>query len=150
MVFIILESLIIKGGMTIAHWIAAHGTGAAVAKTAGTVVTKSIATQGLASTASAVTATAVGSSLVVGGVMWTTDLVNLFFSGLDDLKNGNYMGFCLKMAKVAKKSHVDIEFLPDKVSEFMETVGYSKEDASKVSGYIADSEYEIWKFMTNS
>jgi hypothetical protein len=147
MILIILESLIIKGGIAIGHWFAAHGTSAMVAK-GGTLIAKSIATQGLAQTAAGVTGVAVASSLVVGGYLWTTNHVRTFEEALNALVAQDYITFCKKCAKLSTLFNVHVDLLPDIVQKYMINIGFSDEIISYVKQVIVGSENEILEFMT--
>jgi hypothetical protein len=147
MILVILETLIVKGGITIAHWLAAHGTNAMALK-GGALIAKSITTQGLVSTLAGVTGLAVGSSLLVGGYLWTTNHVKTLGEILAALNKGDYKTFCFKCAKLCMSFNVDIKFLPDVVQDFLiEKAGFSIADASNIANVIRNSEDEILKFM---
>jgi hypothetical protein len=146
MILIVLETLMLKGGIAIGHWFAAHGTSAMAAK-GGAMVAKGIATQGLMNTLANVTGLAAGSSLVVGGCLWTTDKVKILAEALTALNKGDCKTFCIKCAKLCTLFHVEVEFLPDIVEKYLIKAGFSMVDASNVAKIIADLEYEILKFM---
>lgn len=143
MILVLLESLIIKGGISIVHWFAAHGTSAAAMK-ASAIVGKSFGANGLAG----VTGLALGSSLVVGGYLWTTKHVNTLYEALDALSKGDYVTFVKKCAKLCTQFHVDVEFLPDVVQEYLIKAGFSVVEASNIAEIIANSEDEILKFVS--
>ena len=148
MIFVILETLIVKGAITIGHWIAAHGTGAMATK-AGTMIAKSIATQGLANTLAGVTGVAIGSSLVVGSIVWTTGKIQALGEGLDALYARDYTKAAQKFANLASLLHVEIEFLPDVIQDLLEEkAGFSSEDASNVAEAVRSLEGDILNFAT--
>ena len=148
MILVIIETLIVKGAITIGHWIAAHGTGAMATK-AGVMIGKGIATHGFTNTLAGVTGVAVGSSLVVGTAVWTTRKIQALGEGLDALYNGDYIKAASKFASLAKLLHVEIEYLPDVIQELLEKkAGFSSEDAINIAEAIRSLESDILKFST--
>ncbi|MEA5534060.1 hypothetical protein [Crocosphaera sp. XPORK-15E] len=148
MIFVLFETLIVKGAISIGHWIAAHGTGAMASK-AGAIVAKSITTQGFANTLAGVTGIALGSSLIVGGVVWGTDKIQALGKGLEALYEGDYIKAAQNFAKLVDLFHIKVEFLPDVIQPFLvEKAGFSVEDASNVAKAVGNLESEIVKFIT--
>jgi hypothetical protein len=148
MIFVILETLIVKGAITIGHWIAAHGTGAMATK-AGAMVAKGVATHGLANTLAGVTGVAIGSSLVVGSVVWTTGKIQALGEGLDALYVGDYTKAARKFANLASLLHIEIKFLPDVIQDLLvKKAGFSSEDASNVAKAVRSLEGDIFNFAT--
>jgi hypothetical protein len=147
MTLVIPEMLIAKGSMTIAHWLATHGTSASAAK-ALAILGKSVLKNGLGNTFAGVSGLAIGSSFVVGGYLWTTKHVNKLSEALDALSKGDYVTFVKKCAKLCTLFPVYVEFLPDVVQEYLIEAGLSAVEASNIAEIIANSEDEILKFVS--
>jgi hypothetical protein len=133
----IIESLIVKGLFTIGHAIAAHGTAAST----GMMIAHSVTTYGLVSTVS--TLATVG--LVVGGISWTADKVNLLTKGLDAIDKGNYIGAASNFAQLSSVLNIHVRYLPDVVENFLIEGGIPITDAHNAKLSIQNIEDMIIK-----
>ena len=144
---IVETALIIKGATAIAHWIAAHGTGAMATK-AGVLLAKYAGTHGIASTVTALATTATTASLGVGCILWTTDRLKLAGEGLQAMQDGDTTKMVTKFAQLALKLDIDFDMLPDAVEDLLtEQADFSYEDAHQVAQFIHAYEKEIEKEM---
>jgi len=148
----LVEGLILKGAMAIGHWMA-HGGAVVIGKGLLPSVSQSIANVGFAKTLAGLAGmlgkTFLVSSLVVGGVLWTSETVELLADALEGLYQKDYLRFVGKCAKLSSRLHIEVEFLPEVVYSYLIKAGFSIQDAKTISEVIASSENEIIKYMSS-
>lgn len=150
MTTIIIEALMLKGAIAIGHWMT-HGGAVAIGKTLLPSVSQSIANIGFAKTLAGLAGmlgkTFLVSSLIVGGVLWTSETVELLADALEGLSQKDYLRFVRKCAKLSSRLHIEVKFLPEAVYSYLIKAGFSIQDAKTISEVIASSENEIIKYI---
>lgn len=143
-------ALIIKGATVIAHWMAAHGTSAMATK-AGLVVAKYAGTHGIASTLTALGTTVTSASLVVGGVLWTTERLQIVGQIVEAICKDNRTTMITKSARLALMLDLDFDLLPNAIEQLLiKQAHFSYEDASQIADLIHSYEKEIKGQMNRS
>lgn len=139
--------LIIKGGMAIGHWLAAHGTSTMAAKAA-MMIGNNIAAQGVAAAATALGTGALASSYVVGNIIWAKKPLKHAANVLQAIEEGDTQTMITEVAKLCLILEIRFHMLPDAFEDLLtEVFDYSSQDAHEIAEYIKIFEKEIKRQM---
>jgi hypothetical protein len=137
----LVEGLILKGGITLVSYIAHH---AAALKVAGFAY-KAYKTYTIAQLASA----AIGVCVVVGGVTWCSENVDRLKKGANAIKEGNTIEALKNFGRLAYSLHGGVSTLPEAAHSALIQLHVSEEEACKVAGWLRSRESEILKYATS-
>ena len=136
----ILEVLIVKGGAAIASYVAHH---AAMAKVA-TVAYKVYKTYSLAQLGAA----ALGACVVVGGVKWCAESIDLLKKGAMAIDEGRKMDAIGYFGRLAYRLNGGVSTLPDSAHSALLQLHVPESKASMVANWIRQREVDIAKYAS--
>ena len=136
MIFVIIESLVVKGLITTGKFLA---TKAALAKATALAAKVAISHYGLGTVLSFTFTT----GLVVGKVVWTKEKVDNLRDAIEALQDGDHKRVIWKFANLARSSNTEIEFLPDVIEEYLLKIKVPTDKAEAIAKTITNFESEI-------